>query len=184
MLRPGIAALLFLCCGCAGAGQIENVEVRYHEGRYAIDVVAILDVNADTVYAVITDYDHLTRLNDNFIESRLLSADQSGRKRTLIVTRSCVLFFCFKSRMVEDVSEVSPREIRSVIDASDSDYVYGTNHWMLEAITPGQTQLTFSCIKEPGFWVPPVIGPWIVKERLRRETLKTIHNIETVAGNA
>ena len=31
---------------------------------------------------------------------------------------------------------------------------------------------------EPDFWIPPLIGPWVIKKKLRSEALETVRNLE------
>ena len=34
---------------------------------------------------------------------------------------------------------------------------------------------------EPAFWVPPLIGPWLIQRALQAETLKSVANLERLA---
>jgi hypothetical protein len=36
---------------------------------------------------------------------------------------------------------------------------------------------------EPDFWIPPLIGPWLIKRKLLSETLETVDNLEQLAKN-
>ncbi|MEA2079826.1 MAG: hypothetical protein U9P00_08215, partial [Pseudomonadota bacterium] len=36
----------------------------------------------------------------------------------------------------------------------------------------------------PDFWIPPLLGPWLIKRELRAEALQTMHNLERVAAEA
>ena len=165
------------------AGSVETVDVSYHKGRYIIGLTAVLDARPDEVYRVITDYEHMDRLSDAFTGSRILGQTEDGRKRTLLLINACLLFFCFDSRMVQEVSEQDNLLVTSVVDASQSDFRYGTNRWRLVALPENRTKLIYNCEKEPAFWVPPVIGPWLIKHRMQTEMVEIIHRIEALAQN-
>ncbi|MCG8324253.1 MAG: hypothetical protein MI673_01965 [Thiotrichales bacterium] len=176
-------AWIILCClipATLTAGTIEDLKVEYLHGRYSVRFAATVDAHSSRVFKVITNYDQLHRLNDAFIESRLLSKSKN-QKRSLVVSNMCLLFYCFEARMVEDVIERDGREIISVVDISESDYHYGRNHWTLTPLSDQQTRLEFHCEKEPAFWIPPVIGPLLVKQQMRSASLETIRRIEHLA---
>ncbi|MDX1518575.1 MAG: SRPBCC family protein [Gammaproteobacteria bacterium] len=165
----------------ACAGTVDSLQVSYQKGRYSIQLSATVDAGTTEVFHVITDYDQLHRLSDSFVESRLLDAVNDEKKRSLLVTNTCILFYCFRSRMVEDITEHPDHEVISTVDVKESDYRFGRNHWILTPLSGNRTRLQFSCEKEPAFWIPPVIGPWLLKHRMRAEALETMRRIETLA---
>ncbi len=179
---PGFC--LFLLTSLAQAGNIEQLEVEHEQGRYSIHLTAVLEAGSDAVFGIITDYDRLHELSDSLIESRLLSSTDAQHLRRLVVTHSCILVFCFETRMVADVTLHDRREIISEVDARESDYRYGWHHWTLTPLSGTQTRVQFDCEKEPSFWVPPVIGPWLIRHHMRSEILKSMQRIEQLAQNA
>ena len=36
----------------------------------------------------------------------------------------------------------------------------------------------------PDVWLPPLLGPWLIKRDLRNEAVQVVHNIERAAAEA
>lgn len=173
------SAVVLLLLGFAEvqAGAVEAANVGYQEGRYSLDLVMRIDSQPEAVYALVTDYDGLERISDAIIESELLDATDQEHKRRRLVTRVCILFFCFTSTLVENVVDDSHGRILTTIVPALSDYRYGESIWHISAAGPG-TRIHFQTTLEPDFWIPPVIGPWLMKQKMRSEAEHTILNIE------
>ena len=46
---------------------------------------------------------------------------------------------------------------------------------------PTATRMRFSSEIEPSFWVPPLIGPWLIRHALYAEALRSVINLERLA---
>jgi hypothetical protein len=78
---------------------------------------------------------------------------------------------------VQDVTLLAGHVIEAVILPEFSDFRSGLARWQLTA-RGAATQLEFSNSFEPDFWVPPVIGPWLIKRKLVWEVTETAMYIE------
>lgn len=156
------------------AGTVEDAEVVYNNGRYRLDLSMRIDSDPAAVYAIVTDYDRLTRISRTITDSSELEHDAGIRRR--LVTETCVWFFCFEATMVEDIIE-SDTSVHALIVPEQSDYRYGESVWRVNA-ADGGARVTFQTTLEPDFWVPPVIGTWMMKRRMREEAERTVLNIE------
>ncbi len=169
-----LAGLGLLSATGVAAGTVENAEVEHDNGRYRLDLSMQIDSDPAAVYAIVTDYERLTRISRTIIDSSELEHDAGIRRR--LVTETCVWFFCFEATMVEDIIE-GDASVYARIVPEQSDYRYGESVWRVRAVNDG-TRVTFQCTIEPDFWVPPVIGTWMMKRRMREEAEHTVLNIE------
>lgn len=180
-----LGPLLFFCVGfLVHAGGINHAEVQYAAGHYTLDVSTVIDVQMNHVRPLVTDYDQLTRLNDALIESALLVDFGDGQKRRRLVARSCVLVFCFNVTLVEDVIESDDGNVLTIVatvDPSQSDFTYGTTRWLIVGEPNDRTRIQLNGDYVPSFWVPPAVGPWLLKRKLLHEAQNTVQNIETLA---
>ena len=175
-----LLTLLLLFGAQARGGEVLSTAVDYADKRYFVELVVLVDAPVGAVHQVMTDYDQLTRINDAIKESEILFSTDKHTHRVRTRTESCVLFFCVNMLRVEDVEELPNNIIIATMVGEQSDFRYGHSRWK---ITPenDKTRVSFNSDLQPDFWVPPLIGPFIVKRKLREESLKTAAGIERLA---
>jgi hypothetical protein len=168
---------VLLLPAAAQAADILASRVNHEGDRYTLSVTARIDAPLDTVYRSITDFDNLAAINPDIEESQLLTTLPSDTRRVRSVIRVCLLKFCKRVQQVQDVTLQSDHAIEAVIVPESSDFRSGIARWQL---TPSgaSTQLVFSNSFEPDFWVPPVIGTWLIKRKLVWEVAETARHIE------
>lgn len=113
------------------------------------------------------DYEHLARLHYAVVASELLDSAADGRARVHTRSRFCVLVFCFDVMQVTDYALEGNGDLVAVAVPAQSDLRYGRYRWEFREDGPGRTQLHFHAEVEPDFWVPPLIGPWILGRKLQ-----------------
>jgi len=185
--RAGMGAVLLALCATVSAFDDEQAEVAFHGDSYAYSFSAVLDGSLAAVRDVVVDYDRLARVNDSITDSRVLSREGPDTLTRLLALRHCLLFFCFDMRFVERVhiEAGDPLTIvRTRILPADSTFRDGVAEWRLEALDAGRTRMTLSATQTPDFWIPPVIGPLILKGVFVREVRETCANIERLAAAA
>ena len=171
-----------LCCllllhGAAVAGNILDSSVQHEAGVYRLSVSAVIDAPLATVYRVITDYDNLAAISPSIIASRSFATDDPRIHRVRSVIRVCILVFCKRVVQLQRVEQVDSRTIEAVMLPEGSDFRRGLARWQFTE-EAGATVLVFSEELEPDFWVPPVIGPWLIESELVREVAETVEYIE------
>ena len=161
----------------ARAGDILSSDVTLEAGQYAVTIDAAINAPLNVVYRSITDYNNLAAINPSIEESRVLLVMSPDRHRVRSVIKVCILVFCKRVVQVQDVTRVDGRTVDAVTLPGDSDFRYGVAHWQL---TPeGEaTRLHFTQEFIPDFWVPPVIGPWLIQRKLVQEVTETAMYIE------
>lgn len=179
-MRRAAIVLLFASCA-AQACQIPAAKVSHQKGTYSVAVEMHLDAPPDAVYPVITDYENMKRLSETFQEATVVKAEDDSHLRRQLHIKTCVLFFCFDMVMVEDIEEDPNGIITTTIIPEESDFHEGQSRWELTANDDGTSILHFSSERRPKFWVPPVIGPWILKRKVLKETIATCHRIQALA---
>jgi hypothetical protein len=171
---------LSLFSSISPADEIKELSVTKTEGVYSLRVVSVIDAPADYVYEVITDYKHAYRINPTITEVDILPSDRDGVVRVLNLSEHWVGPFCFKIDWVGDI--VEPRdgylEIKTLPEFSS--FESGSAIWELRPQGERTWVLHESSLK-PDFFIPPVIGDFIMKKQMKEEILTTFKRIECYA---
>lgn len=162
-----------------GAGEVVTSHVAYENDHYLVNIDMRINANADKVFMRLLDYDHLHRINGAIKSSRLLFSD-GHHYRVRIVTRGCIWFYCRKVVQLQNIEKFPGHYLIGVVDPAHSDLKYGRMFWHVWRDGKG-TRVSFSADVVPDFWVPPLIGPWVLKEKLLEEGRRTIGGLERLA---
>lgn len=173
-------ALLFLTAA-VGASETERAEIRFSGNTYEYTFIALLTGSSAAVRAVVTDYDNLRRINDGIIESRVLERYDNGDLKRVLRLKHCILVVCFDMNFVENVHE-SPGRIVTTVIPTESNFADGTAEWLIEAVDAAHTRISVSARQSPTFWIPPVIGPLMIRHVFLREVKETCANIERIVS--
>jgi hypothetical protein len=146
-----------------------------------VDLDMVVNATVASVQAIVTDYDGLHRLSSSIIESRRLPPSATDAERRRVVYRACFLIYCFTAIMVEAVRYPSPGQMVSIVEPEGSDFRAGTSEWEFSQVGEAQTRVRFHSQLEPSFWVPPVVGPWIIKRKMLTAARETGVRIEQLA---
>lgn len=165
----------------AVAGQIEHVEVEKYGERYFIEGEITINAPVHAVYRLITDYDALNNLDKGIAESRLVERLSDNTAMVYTSLTGCIVFFCRKVERMERVLEVSDSEIvAEVVPFEGSNVAYGRSQWTLHAEQSG-TRIVFNSQVQPDFWIPPMLGPALIKKVLKKRVTRTLDNLEQAA---
>ena len=183
--RPSLGLVigyaLALIAPGATAVTLEQAEIRFRGNSYHYRFSARLEARPEAVRAVVTDYDRLARINNDIVLSRVLVRyDEASLKRQLLM-KHCVLVFCFDLDFVERVDFLSNGDITTRVIPGEGNFLHGDTVWRFEALPDGATRVTMEGDQEPDFFIPPVIGPLIMKRTFLREISETNERIETLA---
>ncbi len=178
-----LALIAALAAGAPGAGaaELERAEIGFEGSTYHYTFVALLEGGGDAVHGVVTDYERLARINDDITASRVLERYPDGSFKRLLRLKSCVIGICFDLDFVERVT-VSADAITTTIVPGEGNFRDGTAEWRIEPVGQGQTRMTVVATQTPKFWIPPVIGPWVLRRVFLREVQETCEKIEQLAA--
>ena len=157
-------ALLILCFSpfAATANQALVVDVSYDDGIYHASLSTHLDAKRNAVYPFLTAYDNLNTFSRLIYKSQLLKNGD-----LLINLRYCFFIICFDKQLTLSLS-VSDNALTAYIVPEHSDFKSGLIKWKLSDSPPGCV-IEFSGTLVPDFWIPPIIGPILIKNKLRNE---------------
>ncbi|WP_051362089.1 SRPBCC family protein [Solimonas soli] len=180
-------AALLLLCGLAvapvRAATVDALEVTHEDARYRIELRARLDVPAADAYAVFRDFRNLPRINDAVEDVEAQAPAAAGGERWRTTVRVCISFFCTRLHQVQDVRDAADAQgwrLDATVIPALSNLRYGLAAWRLDRCD-AQTCLWFQAELEPDFWVPPLLGPWMIERTMRRQAQATAQGIERLA---
>jgi hypothetical protein len=178
-LRPAAAAIFLLSGGVLPA-ELRDVVVEKEDKRYRLTSETRIDASVADLYRVLTDYDLFTEFSSVFVESRNLRAAANGKPRYFTRMEGCMLLFCKSFVRIGELTLTPHNEIVATADPKQSDFNYSRERWLLEADGDG-VLLKYEFELEPSFWVPPVIGPYVMKRALRAGGADAVDRIEALA---
>lgn len=165
-----------------GQAEILYVDVTHADGSYHVTSTAVFSAPLTSVYAVLADYDNLTRLSSVISESQVLSrGGQEAPPRVRTTLRGCVLFFCRSVVRVEDLFLVPERIITTRVIPELSDFRGGFAQWTFYPLPDGGTRVDLEIRVIPGFFIPPVIGPPVVRRQLIVDGERAVERIDHYA---
>lgn len=157
-------------------GELIMADANETEGHYTLALDMRIRGSHRDVYAVLMDFNNLPAVNDTVISSELLES-KGNQHRVKYISEGCVLFFCQTVAQVAMVTEMDGGYIMTKVDPALSDLKYGSTLW--QVIDEGETtRIKYNADYVPDFWVPPIIGDYIFKERMIEEGIKTVNGIE------
>ncbi len=81
------------------------------------------------------------------------------------------------------MTEVDDQTIKTVFVPEQSDFTYGMTEWQVTELEDSQTLIRFNSRFQPRFWVPPIIGPLLIKRKVLSATKHIIEAIEQLANS-
>jgi hypothetical protein len=162
------------------AAELTYLDVSRDNRTISVAAEVNIDAPLQQVYAILSDYEGLSQMSERFREARV--GNQAADGSLLIYTRveGCVWFLC---RDVERYSRLlgnGTNRLEVTVLPEGSDFEYGYEQWRLFETRKGTT-VEYAHELRPKFWVPPVIGVWVIKRALRSDALKVAQHIEQSA---
>ena len=181
MSRATLLALpLLLWLSAAGAAEMRSIDVEHHKGRYTVSSEVWFDATVAQVFEVFRRWDLSTQFSSAIAESRDIAADEYGRPGYYVRNEGCVLFFCRSFVRQGHVELEVNEELRAFANPEISDFKLSNETWTFVAENGG-TVVTYRLLMEPDFWVPPGIGPYLIKRKFRNNGGDAIDRIEAIA---
>ncbi len=158
-------------------GQADTVVTRLDQESYSVRMEVQINAPSEYVRALLTDYEHLDRVNPAIRQSQLLGSFKPNQMRVRTVTRSCLAFMCFDMTQVQDVELRSGGEIIATIVPGKCDFKDGVALWRILPNSTG-THAVYEARMRPAFWVPPVIGIWMIERQIEQQLALTVANLD------
>lgn len=152
-----------------------------HEGsRYRVHSEVRVELPVARVRQILTQFENIAGLNPGIKETRVLAREGANGVRMAVVAEVCIFGGCLDYAWEQDIRLLSSGDILAVIDPSESDFEAGWARWRLRP-DAGGTRLIFDASVAPRFWIPPLVGPWLLERRLSSEALATARGIESAS---
>ncbi|HVC29597.1 MAG TPA: SRPBCC family protein [Steroidobacteraceae bacterium] len=170
----------------AHAAQVLGVRVTRHDGRFLIGMRITIDAPAPAVFRALQDYSAMTRYNPDLRAVRVQSTRVPDRVRLFTTVHTCVLVFC-KTMHQEQIMTAIPGADGGVLQAQllprGGAFKAGSGRWSVRPCpaTPTMTCLHARIDLVPAFWVPPVVGPWVIRDKMKAEARRTSAGLEAMA---
>ncbi|MBI3332832.1 MAG: SRPBCC family protein [Candidatus Omnitrophica bacterium] len=175
----GCGLSLALSLAPVDAAETRSTDLGAHPLTYTIDWLSatkahvtarlVIPSDADRVWAVLTDYDHLAEFVPYLSDSRLTRREANP----LILHQEGGLWFPFyqlRSRVDFEVRE-EPREA-ILFKAVGGDFRVYEGSWRLSKVAEG-TGLAYEATIEPDFWVPRWLL-WDLERQILKGTFRAI----------
>ena len=165
--------------GAGVAAELVSLDVRREAGVVYVASELRIAAPRPQVFAALSDYANLPNLSSRFKESRL-DVDAAGTTHVYTRLEGCVWFFCRSVTRHAVLQTEAPSWILATVDPDRSDFEYGVERWDLTQ-TDDMTTVRYTHELDPKFWVPPVIGVWVIRKTLQSDALKAARKIERMA---
>lgn len=163
--------ILFFVPFAAASNQPLIVNVSHENGVYSSSLSTSIDAQRDDVYSLLTAYDNLPSFSRLIYKSRSLT-----NGHLLLKLKACFIIICFDKQLTLSL-KISKNAIVGYVIPDHSDFKSGLLKWQLSDSQAG-TFIRFSGKLAPDFWVPPIIGPILIKNKLRSEAKYSFKQLE------
>ena len=186
-IGAGAVALCLLAHVPSGfAADILQSEIQHRDGIYRVRFAVRVHAQVDAVRALMTDYARLSRLSPVVTGAEIVQRYGDGTQRLRLNLRACVWILCKDLRKLQDVTAHAAGEIVTVAIPAESDFSRAVERWRIVADPShggaARTRIEYESELTPSFFVPPFIGPTLIKHALRRELTHSIQALERLAA--
>lgn len=171
LLQLSLATILTL--PLAAPAQPE-VRIERRGGLFAVHVETPVAANAAVAWQVLTDYNHLAEFVPDMRASRVVSAPGEPLR---IEQRGETGFLLFKFTVnVElEIREMPPSRLGFRAIRGNMQRMQG--EWRIDKADSGVV-LVYEAELQPSFWVPPLIGPAIMRSDIAGQIAGVVREIE------
>lgn len=162
------------------AAEILSISVDSEDGTYTMNSTAWFDAPIEQVFEVYRYWHYSTQFSSAIVEARDMEPDELGRAQFYIRNRGCVLFFCQSFERQGYIEFVLDKELRAFADPETSDFHLSNESWRF-AVRDGGTVVIYDLTMKPKFWIPPAIGPFLIKRKLKNNGSEAVDRIELIA---
>ena len=178
---PLLIAAVALLAVSANAAELRTLKVQRERGHIIVGSETFIDAPPGAVFEILADYEGFQRISDVFDETRFIERDAAGNGLVYSRVSGCVLLFCTTIERVEELTVEPGRKITAVAVPEESDVKFSSAQWVFEE-EAGGTRIDYKLDFKPDFWVPPVLGPMIIRAKLRSRAEAAADRVEELAN--
>lgn len=179
------APWLLLCVATqAHAARVSGVHVARDGTHFLIDMHIAIDEPAPAVFRALQDYAAMARFNPDLRSVRVQPTGQPNQVRLFTTIHVCVLLFCKLMHQEQIMTPTASADGGTLhADLVGGDFKGGHGVWVVRPCTASRAE---SCMDVridlvPAFWVPPVIGAWVIRRKMEEEARRTGAGLERTA---
>lgn len=184
-MRQKALWVVLLLAASAQAAEVSSVQVARNGERFLIGMHIAIDAPAPAVFRALQNYPAMAHYNPDLRAVRVEPTSTADRVRVFMTIHTCVLVFC-KTMHQEQIMTAAASADGGTLDAKllrYGDFKRGHGLWIVKPCPTGRgvTCLDVSIELVPAFWVPPVLGPWVVRRKMDEEARRTGDGLEQTA---
>lgn len=165
-----------------GAAETVEVQVEHEDDTYHIYLEILFDAPAERVQRILIDYGNLDELSATIVNSEILSGSAGEDAVVDITLKPCVWKFCKTMRKVSRAEINAYGAIVYTVIPEQSDFSSGREQVIVtKAQQPGRTRVTYNASIVPRFFVPPLIGSWLIRRHLKQSVADSSLRVEELA---
>ena len=157
------------------------MQVKKKGRQVQVTASVLIAAPQSLVFQSLSDYDKWDELSPRIDESHVVGPDEDGVPLVYTLVEGCITFFC---RRIERKSrlETWPEEriLVTLVDGYGS-FKHVEEEWRLQPADEA-TRVFYSMDMDADFWIPPLIGTWIIKRTLKKASLGAAESIEAMAA--
>lgn len=164
--------LQLMLIGTAKAATAVSVSKR--DGTYTVNASAEIHATPQTVWEVLTDFEHFTR----FVPDMRLSHVLSGSGNAVIVEQKGVADILFFHRLIDAVMAVDMQPQTTIqFHAIRGNLRMMKGSWTIKPTSTG-CHIEYASVSVPDFWTPPLIAPLLVRSEVQEQIDGVIAEID------
>jgi hypothetical protein len=170
----------------AHAAQVLSVGVTRDGTRFVISMHIAIDASPPAVFRALQNYAAMTRYNPDLRAVRVEPTGTANRVRLFTTIHTCVLVFCktmHQEQIMTAVADGNGGVLEADLLPRGGDFKWGHARWTVAGCARSRPMACLDARIEllPAFWVPPIIGPWVLRRRMAEEARRTSAGLEAVA---
>lgn len=169
----------------ARAAHVLSVEASRHGTTVSVGLRVALNAPAPRIFHALLQYAAMGRYEPDLRALRIESTADPKRVRLFLTLHTCVLLFC-KTIRQEQIMTTTTHPDGGVLQAQfvpASGAFDGHGRWVIAPCSAheGMTCMDVQIDLVPLFWVPPMIGPWLIRKKMYDQALHISTGLEQLA---
>jgi len=155
--------------------------VEEQQGLYTVTLDAVLDAPRESILTAIANPGRWPQLSHIITNTEDLGMLTDGRRKVRVTFEDCILIFCQTVHKSETLQSSANGHIDTLTIPGQGDFGYAHEHWQVSAEGSG-TRVQYQAVMLPSFYIPPLLGAYILKVKIRSLLRHVTTNLEAAAN--
>lgn len=183
LIKPLLLASAWFAYGQCLAAETVEVQVEQEDGAYHIYFEILLDAPKERVEEILKDYGNLDELSPSIVSSEII-AGAPGEDATVALTlKPCVWILC---KTMQKITTVKVNAYGAIVYSTmpeKSDFKFGKEQVIIKRKRKtGKTRVTYNAKLVPDFFVPPLLGSWLIRRYIAQNLKTSNKRVEELAN--